>query len=556
MTMLNLDLTKYPNLNREQLGHIRHFHNLASQLNGDWNHMGSQEPLQEFLDAYRFQIATMAYAAGAAHFHHQPILRSPYKVLFQRLIHKMLNRAVWGYWFNTSLGGTVTDPDLKELRKPWADPVVRENIMYSGHLLLMISMYAMLFDDDEYEKPDSLVFDWNPLFFGLGPERFSYDTTSLQQAILREMERNKYVGVCCEPNMVFVVCNQFPIIAMRYNDVRHGTSVTEELLPKYLAAWEQKGMVGAGSLYPDAWLEKQDITVPAGGLAFTAWANAFMHAWRPEFVENLYEAQAFGYITNFDAEFQLNPTAVANAFRTMVAEEQAPPEKDTLKNAKERAKAAPASPMPYTAPTLGYVAQWLSELGRPELTQLLDFADQHLRPTWEKGGLYYPRRDEQFAHDSRWSHMDPFTGNAAIGYARLNVPNGQKIMWDEPWTTQKLQQRPWIDGLHFGQGVDFVRAIYDEVEKLALLTVKSWDGHKHKIAPVFKNLAGGTWNVYIDGHCVASHDVSEGGEIALEVEVSEVDMDAAVVLSDSHRTETDLESAPLPKHGEANETKL
>lgn len=130
MTMLNLDLTKYPNLDREQLGHIRHFHNLASQLNGDWNHMGSQEPLQEFLDAYRFQIATMAYAAGAAHFHHQPILRSPYKVLFQRLIHKMLNRAVWGYWFNTSLGGTVTDPDLKELRKPWADPVVRENIMY------------------------------------------------------------------------------------------------------------------------------------------------------------------------------------------------------------------------------------------------------------------------------------------------------------------------------------------------------------------------------------------------------------------------------------------
>ena len=75
----------------------------------------------------------------------------------------MLLRIVWAYWFNTSLGGkqyrpkalldfvrheltyspfqgTATDPDLKKLREPWADPVVRENIMYSGHLLYMVAL--------------------------------------------------------------------------------------------------------------------------------------------------------------------------------------------------------------------------------------------------------------------------------------------------------------------------------------------------------------------------------------------------------------------------------
>lgn len=77
----------------------------------------------------------------------------------------------------------------------------------------MVSLYAMLFDDDEFEKEESLVFRWDPLFYGLGPERFAYNTESLQNAILKEMERNKYVGVCCEPNMVFVVCNQFPVSA-------------------------------------------------------------------------------------------------------------------------------------------------------------------------------------------------------------------------------------------------------------------------------------------------------------------------------------------------------
>lgn len=47
----------------------------------------------------------------------------------QRLIHKMLRREVWGYWFLTSHSGKFVDPDIQELRKPWADPVKKENIM-------------------------------------------------------------------------------------------------------------------------------------------------------------------------------------------------------------------------------------------------------------------------------------------------------------------------------------------------------------------------------------------------------------------------------------------
>jgi hypothetical protein len=207
-----MDLSKYPKLTSEQAGHLRHFHNLANQRDGEWRHMGTQEPMQEFLDAYRYQLATMAYATAATHFHHHNALRGVYKPLMRSIIHKMLDRQVWGYWFSTSLGGVACDPSLTELRKPWADPIARENIMYSGHLLLMTSLYSMLFDDDEFERQGSLVFHWNPLFYGLGPETFHYTNQSLQEAILREMERNGWVGVCCEPNAVFVVCNQFPVI--------------------------------------------------------------------------------------------------------------------------------------------------------------------------------------------------------------------------------------------------------------------------------------------------------------------------------------------------------
>jgi hypothetical protein len=208
---LSLDLSKYAKLSPAQVGHLRHFYNLANQPDGEWSKMGAQEPLQEFLDAYRYQLATMAYATGVTHYHRLPAVRSVFKPLLRQLIHKMLRREVWAYWFTTSLGGVRTDPSLQKLREPWADPVVRENIMYSGHLLLMTSLYGMLFDDDEFEKPESLVFKWDPMFFGLGDETFSYDNRSLQVAITKEMERNGWVGVCCEPNVVFVVCNQFPV---------------------------------------------------------------------------------------------------------------------------------------------------------------------------------------------------------------------------------------------------------------------------------------------------------------------------------------------------------
>lgn len=69
----------------------------------------------------------------------------------------------------------------------------------------------MLFNDDRYNEPGALTFNWNPVSWGMGPEKFSYTRESLQQAILDEMEREKWLGVCCEPNSIFIVCNQFPV---------------------------------------------------------------------------------------------------------------------------------------------------------------------------------------------------------------------------------------------------------------------------------------------------------------------------------------------------------
>ena len=58
---------------------------------------------------------------------------------------------------------------------------------------------------------------------------------------------------------------------MRYNDSRDGTSQVNDILTKYKAAWDKKGMIAPNGLIADWWMVKQDHVLPASDLGFTAW---------------------------------------------------------------------------------------------------------------------------------------------------------------------------------------------------------------------------------------------------------------------------------------------
>ena len=245
-------------------------------------------------------------------------------------------------------------------------------------------------------------------------------------------------------------------------------------------------------------------------------------------------------MTVVDGKTALQPAVVGNAYRQLAAKDEyggAKPS-ELLKKAVEIAKTtsleamaakSPTKPLSLlTKPTMGYVAQWLSELGRPESKGLLDFADESLNPTWEKGGLYYPRHDEPMDENLQWTHMDPYSGNAALGYARLNVTDGTKAWWDKPWTQDELQTRPWVDGVSLADGVDFLRGVWDEQERILFVTVKTWDGGERTIRPVFKNLAAGRWSVHVDGKLYAEQEMKQGGQIPAEVAVGGRDVDIVV----------------------------
>ena len=266
---------------------------------------------------------------------------------------------------------------------------------------------------------------------------------------------------------------------------------------------------------------------------FSARGGAFLHSWNPSVVEELYEKQSFGFITHSTTgETNLQPPIVANHVRTIAAEDPSLSEAELLRKAAAKAKediaASGKPPFPYTKPSFGYVTQWLSELGKDsELNGLLAYADAHLNPEWEDGGLFYRRNDEAFSFDSdedqspvKWTFMSPYTGNTALGYARLNVQDGQRIMYEKPWTAEHLQTTPYIDNLHFvgeNKGVSVLRGQWDADAGALVLTVRGWDyvgkgcEEQVMINPVARNLEPGRWALYVQGKLVVARDIVKKG---------------------------------------------
>jgi hypothetical protein len=68
--------------------------------------------------------------------------------------------------------------------------------------------------------------------------------------------------------------------------------------------------------------------------------------------------------------------------------------------------------------------------------------------------------------------MDPYTGNAAIGYARLDVKDGQRKMWLDPW--RKGETRVLFEGVDLAEGGDVLGALWDEELSAAVVTLRSW----------------------------------------------------------------------------------
>ena len=139
--------------------------------------------------------------------------------------------------------------------------------------------------------------------------------------------------------------------------------------------------------------------------------------------------------------------------------------------------------------------------------------------------------------------MEPYSGNAAIGYARLNVKGGQRGMWERPWgrgevgvreeVDGEVRGRSWVEGVGLGDGVDFLRGGWCG-DGAMVVTLRTWDGLTRIIRFRIDNLGKDRrWGVYIDGRLSGLNEGADEGDekggMEIEVEVGGEEVDIVVV---------------------------
>lgn len=409
-------------LTTEQIGHLRHWDNLSRQLPHDWSGMQGKGAGEDDFGSYRFQLAYMVYGLALAHRHRLPAAPGVFRPTIRRLIDKLLMSDVWMYWRDVSRGGAVFNAHLADrLHEEW-DPVVRDNIMYSAYVQSCALLHDHLFADDRYAEPGSLTFRHWSFFWGGEEKSFSYDRDSLNEHLYWQMVENGYVGVACEPNCVFQICNQPAILGFRLHDLITGGSRAEDVVAGYERAWADFGRLDAAGHYNMMVLEDSRAVAPNDTLApwVDAWCGALMNTWNRDFVHEHYPRQVAAFLV--------------------------PGPDGTLSVRSAPARDVMGQDLVTDTCDTGWVAAWASEMGdRGTLDGLLAHADRHMGPTWRDAGLVYPRNDTPTDADGQRTEIEPMTGNVLLGYARLNVPDGLWGLYNRPWGAEHHREPALVE---------------------------------------------------------------------------------------------------------------
>jgi hypothetical protein len=419
-----------------QRGHLRHMANLARQPPNDWLNMKGRGFGQDDFGGYRFQLAYMAYALALTHVHRLPAAPGVFKPLLQTLVEKMLLPEVWMYWHNASRGGTIFNQHLSHAYEEQWDPVARDNIMYSAYVQSMALLYHYLFRDNRFAAEGALTFKFWSYFWGGEPKVFSYDENSLNEHIYWLMVQSGYLGVACEPNCIFQICNQPAILGFRLHDLITNGTRAAEVTQSYELAWREFGHVGDNGHYHVMLSQDTKKIRPntAGTPWVDAWCGALMNMWNRDFVRTNYPRQ----IKDLIIEGPNETLSVKSPPRPLVMGEKVVSDDCDF----------------------GWVAAWSSEMGDTRVLEgLLGHADCFMQPSWRAGGLYYPRSDQMEDGLGNRTLMEPHTGNVLLGYARLNISDGLWHLYNEP-LGEEFFGVPSLTRV--GEDVELYRAFYEE----------------------------------------------------------------------------------------------
>ena len=154
--------------------------------------------------ATRYQITQAGFALALARAHSRdPNECATLDRAMRNLIRKQTDHRIWRYWQWENAWGNF---DLN------ANPVARDNIMYSGFLAAQIAVYARVSGDTQFDAPNAI---------GLRTprgDRFDTHQSGLIEALYRGWDNAPFGLMPCEPNWVYPLCNAIGACAAQSHD--------------------------------------------------------------------------------------------------------------------------------------------------------------------------------------------------------------------------------------------------------------------------------------------------------------------------------------------------
>lgn len=467
-----LDTTDSLCLDDKALGHIRHILRLVDNTRGEGGPMASMEAGQEYDTSSSIQLLFFAYTLGLSHYHYTPAYRELYQPAMDRVIQKMLGRESSGNREPTRSGSKALDPEPKLLGKADPEPLARENVMYSGHLLASVGYYTMLFGDRKYIEPGSMPFDHETIFPGWAdPKKYKHDFTSLARLI-----HDQYVaspmGFICEPNAVFLFCNGYTFYGFRFHDYILGTNWMPTVAKRFKEAWKERGgLLNEDGHFVEAYLIVQDFIWVQPSAYFDAWAGTWMHAWDRDSIESLYPVHAKRWVKG-------RPDGTAFVVPR-------PQSSWSLQSTSD----------------FGHFALYAAELGdKKTVDAMLAYAEKHLNPTWDDGAYFFPRNDDLRNEEGLPVLMTPLAGNALLALARINIPNGLYTTFNEPFDKAHFNE-PDIDKIDYPK-VLVRQAVYDADECALIVRLTPGNGRGKTTFRVNRLDAEKEWEIFANGNTI------------------------------------------------------
>ena len=482
------DVSRYPILDEKQLGQLNRIVQIASQPDGDYSNMLMLPGMKGADEHVRYQLSFMNTALAAAVYHYTPAYRELGQRSSDNMIRKMIDYASWGDVTQVSQGHPAFNPP-EILPLPAIQDPTTHFIMYSGHLLEMLTLHQMLYGDDRHSKPSSIRFIYPPSFgypdvwTVIPGQVISHDLGSLTKRIYADFQEHGWRGDVCMPGAVFVLCNQQPMLGFKMYDRLYGTNYFTTASTEYKKVQAKEDMLDPKtkswarfySVHAKKWVQQPMPTVDG-------WAGTFMHAWDRNTVDPLYPIQRDRHLVTLP---------------------------DGTATVKADVQAQMNHPHPLYSEDQGLMAVFAAEMGDTATKEkMLNYVDKYYSPQWSGDAYYYPlATDFRRADDppNVWRRVQPLASNALLPFARILPKDGLYNMYNHPLTAKDFEE-PYVGNVAYPD-VQVPRAVFDEQKSALVVTLRpgrtaSTTVERHW---TFNNLdPKGNWVVWQDGRKLAT----------------------------------------------------